>query len=322
MTNTGPARPTDRDVARLGQLQNALVGRRLPVCGDATARERYQRTCVSVILGQMRSSRRCADDTRSHRLAAVKDFDVNPFGRHAEGCERLFHVCHEASRPAEVDIRLWWDADLVEDRSRQVTGSIEILSHLVARVRPAVTNIAAAVREHRHEAADFGGEWMCRAGRRQRVQHRQNRRRPDSRAEQHHRPLSGLQNEAPARRADVESIAHPDMLPQVGSSRPIRLDLHADSIALRREGARERVAAKKWRAAGGLLKTQHHVLAGQSCWQWLTVRALHRQREDVRGLVIDCRHRERPKSWCRRMRSGCRREPRVPTPRGSRLALQ
>ncbi len=104
----------------------------------------------------------------------------------------------------------------------------------------------------------------CRPSRRQRVQHRQNRRRPDSRAEQHHRPLSRLQNEASARRADVESIAHPDMLPQVGSRRPIRLDLHADSIALRREGTRERVAAKKRRAAGGRLKTQDHVLAGQS----------------------------------------------------------
>src|SRR5206468_4891850 len=218
---------------------------------------------------------------------------------------------------AEVDIRLSWDADLVEDRSRQVTGSLEILTHLVARVRPAVTNIAAAVREREHEAPDFGGEWMmlpiasrvqpqdlpCRAGLRKRVQHRQNRRRSDSRAEQHHRPLSGLQNEASARRADVESIAHPDMLPQIGSSRPIRLDLHADSIALRREGTRERVAAKKWRAAGGPLKTQNHVLAGQSRSQRLTVIALHRQREDVRGLLIDRRHRERPKSWCNWMRS-------------------
>ena len=26
VTNTGPARPTDRDVARFGQLQNALIG--------------------------------------------------------------------------------------------------------------------------------------------------------------------------------------------------------------------------------------------------------------------------------------------------------
>jgi hypothetical protein len=52
--------------------------------------------------------------------------------------------------------------------------------------------------------ADFCGEWMmlriasrvqsqdlpCRAGRRQREQHRQNRRRPDSRAEQHLSPSS------------------------------------------------------------------------------------------------------------------------------------
>src|SRR5262245_48537170 len=97
------------------------------------------------------------------------------------------------------------------------------------------------------------------------------------------------------------------MVPQVGSGRPIRLNLHADSIALRREGTGERVAAKKWWAAGGRLKAQDHVLAWQSGWQRLTVRALHRQREDVRGLVINRRHRERPKSWRGRMRSGCRR---------------
>ena len=78
--------------------------------------------------------------------------------RHAQGCERLFHVCYEASRPAEVDIRLSWDADLFEDRSRQVSGSVETLTHLVARARPAVTNEAAAVREREHEAANFGGE--------------------------------------------------------------------------------------------------------------------------------------------------------------------
>ena len=67
-------------------------------------------------------------------------------------------------------------------------------------------------------------------------------------------------------RGELTSRASPTrtMLPQVGSSRSIRLDLHADSIALRRDGARERVAAKKRRAAGGRLKTHDHVLAGQS----------------------------------------------------------
>ena len=149
----------------------------------------------------MRSSRRRADDTGSHRLAAVENLDVNPLRRHAHGCECLLHVCHEASRPAEVDIRLSRDADLVEHRSRQVTGRVEILAHPVVRARPAVADIAAAVGERGHEAADLGGEWMMlpiasrvqpqdlprRASRRQRVQHRQNGRRPDSRAEQHDR---------------------------------------------------------------------------------------------------------------------------------------
>src|SRR5262245_20950490 len=108
----------------------------------------------------MRGSCRCADDTRGHRLAAVENFDVNPLRGETEGCERPFHPCHEASRPAEVDIRLALDADLVEDRPRQVTGSVEILTLRVPRARPAVTNIAATVREAVHEAADFGGEGM------------------------------------------------------------------------------------------------------------------------------------------------------------------
>src|SRR6266545_452724 len=86
-----------------------------------------------------------------------------------------------------------------------------------------------------------------RPGSRQRVQYRQHGGHPDSRAEQHHRALSGLQDEASARRADVEDVVQADMLPQVGSGRPIRLDLHTDSIALRRGVTRERIAAKKWR---------------------------------------------------------------------------
>src|SRR5712691_2429446 len=56
VTNTGPARPTDRDIARLGQLQDALVGCRVPVCRDPAARERHQRAGVGVVLGRMRSS--------------------------------------------------------------------------------------------------------------------------------------------------------------------------------------------------------------------------------------------------------------------------
>src|SRR5262249_49765652 len=129
------------------------------------------------------------------------------------------------------------------------------------------------------------------------------------------------QNEASARRANVESIAHPDTLAQVRSSGPIRLDLHTDSIALRRERPRERVAAKERSNAGGPLKTQDHILAWQRHWQRLTVGALHRRRKDVRGLLIDRSPRERPESRRNGMRSCCRHEPRVTTPRCGGFAL-
>src|SRR5262249_31343569 len=132
------------------------------------------------------------------------------------------------------------------------------------------------MRKHSHQAADLRAEWMmlpiaspvepqdlaCRAGRRQRVQHRENRRRSDSRAQQQ-RALAGQENETAARHADIESIAHSYTVPQISSSRPVRLDLHADSIALSRDGTRKRVASKEWRAASGPLKPQDYVLTSK-----------------------------------------------------------
>src|SRR5262249_30800331 len=110
---------------------------------------------------------------------------------------------------------------------------------------------------------------------------------------------------APARRADFDSIALPDMLPQVVPGHTIRLNFHTDSIALRRERTRERVAAKKCRAIPGPLETQDDILAGQSGWQFMAVRALHGQRHNVGGFLRDRAHSERLKSWPGR--AGCRR---------------
>src|SRR4029077_11744511 len=111
---------------------------------------------------------------------------------------------------------------------------------------PAVTHIAAPVREREHETPHFNSECIVlpiaspmkpqdqsrRAGSCERVQHRQNRGRTDPCAKQHDRALARLQDEASARCTDIERIAHAYMLPKVGSSYPIRLDLHADAVAL------------------------------------------------------------------------------------------
>src|SRR5436305_12495615 len=107
----------------------------------------------------------------------------------------------------------------------------------------------------------------CCAGCRERVQHRENGRSPDSSAEQYYRPVTGLQNKASARRADIHGVAHVKVIPQVSSGRAIRFHLDADPIALRREGTRKRVAAKKRRLSGSPLNPQNDVLAGQSRWQ-------------------------------------------------------
>src|SRR4029077_11264691 len=113
-----------------------------------------------------------------------------------------------------------------------------------------------------------------------------------------------------------------DVLPQVGSGCTVRLDLHADSIALRRGGTRERVAAKQGGATWCPRKAQDHVLPRQSSRQRPAVQTLHCQREDVRALLVDRRHREPPKPWCDRMRGCCRHEPGVAASLGSCLALQ
>src|ERR1700689_611773 len=108
----------------------------------------------------MRISSYGADHTRTLRLTAVEDFDVNPFRRDAIARQCRLHICHKGSRSTNVSVRFSRDTDLFEHRSRQMTGGIEILAQLVGRGRFAIANIASAVREGEHQAADFGGEGM------------------------------------------------------------------------------------------------------------------------------------------------------------------
>ena len=85
---------------------------------------------------------------------------MNPFRRETQRRECFFHVGHEATRPAEVDVSVLRDADSIERGSRQMTGCVEILDLPVARARPAVADIAPAVRECEDQPADLRGEWM------------------------------------------------------------------------------------------------------------------------------------------------------------------
>src|SRR5262245_65461257 len=114
-----------------------------------------------------------------------------------------------------------------------MAGGVEILALVVVRGWPAVTDIATAVRDSEHEMPHFSAECIvlpiaspvqpphqsCRAGRRKRVQHRQNGGRTYARAEQHDRALAGLQDEASARCNDVERLAQQSTPQPVSPSR-------------------------------------------------------------------------------------------------------
>jgi hypothetical protein len=74
--------------------------------------------------------------------------------RASQGCERLFHVCHEAGRAAKIDIRSCGKPTCSKPDLDKITGSF--IAHF-GRADPACRNkIAATAREGEHEVADFG----------------------------------------------------------------------------------------------------------------------------------------------------------------------
>src|SRR6476469_8155718 len=108
----------------------------------------------------MWSARNRADDTGGHRLAAVEDLRMDPLRCRANRLQHLFHVRHETIRPAEIDVCICRKANPGQDRSRQMSCHIEILTQPLLRVGPAMADIAAGIRKCEHQAADFRGEWM------------------------------------------------------------------------------------------------------------------------------------------------------------------
>src|SRR5262249_59651001 len=67
---------------------------------------------------------------------------------------------HEPRRSTEVYVSFSRHARLFKHGTRQMTGTIKILPRIVRRSRSAIADIAMAVRQGGHQAADFGGKRM------------------------------------------------------------------------------------------------------------------------------------------------------------------
>ena len=103
------------------------------------------------------------------------------------------------------------------------------------------------------------------------------------------RPPPGLQDEASARRADFQNIAHPENA-FGGRSQPLHWARSSLSKGDPRASSCERVAGRRRSVEGA-----NYILTGQqSQWQLLIVRMPHQQGEDVRELLIDRHHHRVP----------------------------
>src|SRR6185295_11051507 len=204
------------------------------------------------------------------------------------------------------------------DRSDvRVAARVVVLALPILGTRLAVPDATSTVAEPPDELAHLRGEGLRapvagsvqppdlagRRARREGVQHRQHRRRADSRAQEHHRAPARLQHEATARLADVEDVSGSDVAGQERAPGPVRLELDAHAVPLLGQGTGERVAAEQERPVGARAQPQHHELSRQRRGQPPSLGRLQGERDDVDALAIDPRDAQGPEPGSRRVRS-------------------
>src|SRR5262245_21165234 len=93
------------------------------------------------------------------------------------------------------------------------------------------------------------------------MEHRHHGRRADAPAQEHHRSIAGLEDEAASGLADVEDVTYADVAAQELPPGPVRLELDAHPVLLVGDRARERVAAEERRALRSRSQPEHDELS-------------------------------------------------------------
>jgi len=152
----------------------------------------------------MRSMRGSGGNSRSERVARSGDFLVNPITLDSEGKQTCTQVEQETSGSTEIEIGIGRQMDRVIAAGVQLPTASNSTPSPVAGSGHAVTDKDVTAGQRLNEFACRGGEWMfgpvpcaieppnfaTRALLRQGVQHRQDRSRPYSGAEQDNRPFA------------------------------------------------------------------------------------------------------------------------------------
>src|SRR5262249_23253336 len=147
VTDTRAARPPDRNVAGLRELEEALLVRRAPSNGETAPGEGHQGPRSGNPRRWMRRSHRGADHTRRQRGETGEDLGVDPIAEHAPGGQASPQVGEKARRPAEVEVGLARNAKPVEGTHPQPALQVVVLPFPVVRIWLAVPNATSAVGE-------------------------------------------------------------------------------------------------------------------------------------------------------------------------------
>src|SRR5262249_46261002 len=163
-----------------------------------------------------------------------EDLRMDPIRRDAPPGQTPRQIVEEARRPTEIEVSLARHTQLLERLHPQATDRVEVLTLAILRLRLAVADMPSSVGEASEELPRLRGEGMrppvagavqppdlSRGGlRHQGMEHRQYRCRADPRAEEHHRPVPGLEGEAAPGLAHLEDIAGSYLAVQVVPARP------------------------------------------------------------------------------------------------------
>src|SRR6266481_230827 len=108
----------------------------------------------------MRCAHHRADRTGRQRRATGKELGMDPVRRHAPGGQARPQIAEEARWPANVEIAISRDAQLVEDLQSHATGLVIFPPLSIIRSWPAVPNLTSPASKHPEKLSHLRGEGM------------------------------------------------------------------------------------------------------------------------------------------------------------------
>ena len=219
MTDSTPAGPSDRNVARLRQFKQARKFR-IPGSGYPAAREHgVTGRLPAAPAGTWGVCSTCAMPERN-RLESTEDFRVHVLAGHAPVSQPVAHTLQERRGTTQIEVACLRYAQLLQQSRINVPGSVKICSGLVVCSGLAVHDVSSPARELFQQGTRFFTKGMFGAIARpvdppylslrfvggECVQHRHDRRCAHAGAQQDHRILPGAQSKESSRCAHIQSI--------------------------------------------------------------------------------------------------------------------